>query len=72
VEKPGLAAAHLAKKGAAKPISAALKVSPKKSVDKPKVIAAKAMTKPARLAKVDPLAPLAGKHSGHSKDAAAE
>ena len=71
-EKPGLAAAHLARKGAAKPISVALKAAPKKSVDKLKVVTAKPMTKPVRLAKVDPLAPLAGKHSGHSKDAAAE
>lgn len=71
-EKSGLAAAHLAKKRASKADSVALNRLPKKSVDKPKVVTAKAMTKPVRLAKVDPLAPLAGKHSGHSKDAAAE
>jgi hypothetical protein len=72
MEKSGLAAAHLAKRGTAKPVSVAMKVAPKKSVDKPKVVTAQAMTKPVRLAKVDPLAPLAGKHFGHSKDAAAE
>ena len=72
MEKPGLAAAHLPKKVTVKPLSPATTVAPKKSVDKPQVVTAKAMTKPVRLAKVDPLAPLAGKHSGHSKDAAAE
>ena len=43
-----------------------------KSVDKPKVVTAKAMTKAIRLAKADPLAPLPAKHSGHSKELAAE
>jgi hypothetical protein len=47
VDKPGLAAAHIASK---------------KTVDKPAVSAAKAVTKPVRLAKVDPLAPLPEKH----------
>jgi hypothetical protein len=56
-DKPGLAAAKS---------SAAAK--PKKSVDKPTVVTAKALTKPLRLAKNDPLAPLPGKHSGRPKD----
>jgi hypothetical protein len=46
-DKPGLAAAQLAKK----------------SVDKPSVAAAKPVTKPVRLAKNDPLAPLPDRHS---------
>ena len=37
---------------------AAAKPAPKKSVDKPGLAAAKPMTKPIRIAKVDPLAPL--------------
>jgi hypothetical protein len=71
VEKPGLAAAHRLKKADVEQASASRRAS-KKSVDKLKVVTAKAMTKPVRMAKVDPLAPLAGKHSGHSKDAAAD
>jgi hypothetical protein len=55
VEKPGLAAAqHLVKKDQPKSVSVALK----KTVDKPVVAAAKPVTKPIRLAKLDPLAPL--------------
>jgi hypothetical protein len=69
VEKPGLAAAHHDR---AKLASLAANGRTKKSVDKPKVVTAKAMTKPVRMAKVDPLAPLAVKHSAHSKDAAAD
>ena len=65
VEKPGLEAAHPFKKAGAE-------LASKKSVDKPKVVTAQAVTKPVRMAKVDPLAPLPGKHSGHSKDAAAD
>jgi hypothetical protein len=61
VEKPGLAAAQLQGKQ-----------PPKKSVDKPAVAAAKAVTKPVRLAKVDPLAPLPGKHLKTSRDSTAE
>jgi hypothetical protein len=64
MEKPGLAAAHRIKKAEPK--------QPKKSVDKQRVVTAKALTKPVRLAKVDPLAPLPGHHSGHSKGIAAE
>ena len=71
VEKPGLAAAHRIKNADVEQASASRRAS-KKSVDKLKVVTAKAMTKPVRMAKVDPLAPLAGKHSGHSKDAAAD
>jgi hypothetical protein len=69
VEKPGLAAAQpAARKPAAKPVAAA----PKKSVDKPDVAAAKPVTKPVRLARVDPLAPLPVRHSNNSKDSTAE
>jgi hypothetical protein len=45
---------------------------PKKSVDKPAVASAKPVTKPVHLAKVDPLAPLPAKHSGHSRDTTAD
>lgn len=51
VEKPDLAAAQ-AKKPAAK-----------KSVDKAPVVTAQTVTRPVRIAKVDPLAPLPAKHS---------
>ena len=79
-DKPGLAAAHSSKKLVAKAPSKALalkaltpsKISPKKSVDKAKVVTAKPVTKPVRMAKVDPLAPLPAKHSGHSKDVRAD
>jgi hypothetical protein len=67
VEKPGLAAAQ-PKKPAAKPVEAAAK----KSVDKPPVVTERPVTRPVRIAKVDPLAPLPAKHSGHSKEIAAE
>jgi hypothetical protein len=63
-EKPGLAAAQ-SKKPVVKPVP----VAAKKLVDKPAVVAARAVTRPVRLAKVDPLAPLA---SRHSKDLTAE
>jgi hypothetical protein len=63
-DKPGLAAAKSsASKAASKQATAAVKQPAKKSVDKLPVVTAKAMTKPVRLAKVDPLAPLPGKHS---------
>ena len=45
-----------------RPVTAASPVA-KKSVDKPGLAAAKPVTKPIRLAKNDPLAPLPGKHS---------
>jgi len=51
VEKPDLAAAQSRKPGA------------KKSVDKPAVVTAQAVTRPVRIAKVDPLAPLPAKHA---------
>ena len=51
VEKPDLAAAQ-----SRKPVA-------KKSVDKPAVVTAQAVTRPVRIAKVDPLAPLPSKHS---------
>jgi hypothetical protein len=52
---------------------AAMRKAPvKKSVDKPIIAAAKPVTKPVRLAKVDPLAPLPAKHSGNSKGTATE
>jgi hypothetical protein len=44
----------------------------KKSVDKPAVAAAKPVTKPVRLAKADPLAPLPVRHSGNSRDSTAD
>jgi len=51
VEKPDLAAAQSRKPAA------------KKSVDKPAVVTAQAVTRPVRIAKVDPLAPLPAKHA---------
>ena len=76
MEKSGLAAAHKARAidpmKKAKAVAAALKISPKKPVDKMKVVTAKALTKPVRMAKVDPLAPLPARHSGHSKDVSAD
>jgi hypothetical protein len=73
VAKPGLAAAQSpAKKLAEKAPVAAPKTPAKKSVDKPAALAAKPVTKPVRIAKVDPLAPLPAKHSGKLKDATAD
>jgi hypothetical protein len=73
VEKPGLAAAQPAtKKPAPKQVAAAPKPAPKKSVDKPVVASSMPVTKPVRIAKVDPLAPLPARHSGNSKDFHAE
>ena len=69
VEKPGLAAAQYSARKA--PANAAQKQA-KKSVDKPVVASTKPVTKPVRLAKADPLAPLPAKHSGNSKDFSAE
>jgi hypothetical protein len=63
-DRPGLAAAKLAAARVADKVAPAAK----KSVDKPIVAAAKPVTKRVQLAKVDPLAPLADKHSGRSKD----
>ena len=73
VEKPGLAAAHpAAKKPTPKQAAATPRPSPKKSVDKPAVASSMPVTKPVRIAKVDPLAPLPARHSGNSKDFHAE
>jgi len=67
VDKPGLAAAQT-KKLAPKPAQAVVK----NSVDKPAVVTQRAVTRPVRLAKVDPLAPLPARHSGNSKELTAE
>lgn len=56
--KPGLAAVK----------SGPAKATPKKTVDKEVGVAATTMTKPMRVAKADPLAPLAGKHTSKLKD----
>ena len=67
-EKPGLAAAQ-SKKPVVKPVVKPVSATAKKLVDKPAVVAARAVTRPVRLAKIDPLAPLAARHS---KDLTAE
>ena len=61
---------HRAQKADAK--VSPLKLASKKTVDKPKVVTARAVTKNVRIAKVDPLAPLPARHSGHSKDVSAD
>ena len=69
VVKPGLAAAQSrAAKDAPKSVSQA----PKKAVDKPVVAAAKPVTKPVQIAKIDPLAPLPGRHPASSKGKTAD
>jgi len=68
-DRPVTAAKPVTKKSADKPGLAAAKTIEKKSVDKPLTIAAKPVTKPVRLAKNDPLAPLSEQHShSTSKD----
>jgi hypothetical protein len=62
VQKPGLAAAQ----------STPMKAPAKKVVDKLVVVISKPVTKPLRLAKVDPLAPLPARHSATSKDSTAD
>jgi hypothetical protein len=70
-DKPGLAAAQSTpRKPAEKAASTAARTVEKKSVDKSALAAPKPVTKPVRLAKTDPLAPLPGKRSGKSKDPA--
>ena len=69
VEKPGLAAAHRSTK---KDAAASVSAPPKKSVDKPTAPGTKPVTKPVRIAKVDPLAPLPGRRSGTPKDSTAD
>jgi hypothetical protein len=72
-DRPGLAAAKsTGPKPPAKPVSGARIEAAKKTVDKPAVAAAKPVTKPVRLAKTDPLAPLAGNHSDRSRDSTAD
>ena len=68
VAKPDLAAAQPLASKARKVVSTSLK----KSVDKPASSTGRSMTKPVRIAKVDPLAPLPARHTGHNKDVAAE
>jgi hypothetical protein len=72
-DRPGLAAAKSVDKATAH-ITAVQQASKsqKKIVDKPAVVAAAPMTKPVRLAKNDPLAPLPPKRSGHSKEPLAD
>ena len=73
MEKPGLAAAHqAARKTAVSQVPAVPRPKLKKSVDKPGVAFARPVTKPVRLAKVDPLAPFPAKHSGTAKDSIAD
>ena len=68
-EKPATAAKPAKKMSADKPGLAAAQPAPKKSVDKPLVAAARPVTKPLRLAKNDPLAPLPDRRSAKtSKD----
>ena len=72
VVKPGLAAAQSSSaKLAERQASAVSKAAPKKSVDKATTPAVRPVTRPVQIAKVDPLAPLPAKHSGHSKDSTA-
>ena len=83
VRKPGLAAAQSIKSGPEKPRIAAERSLPptaakaskpaaKKIVDKPIIAATGPVTKPVRIAKVDPLAPLPAKHSGNPRTSATE
>ena len=65
-DKPGLAAAQTAMKKAVDKTKVAAAKS-KKSVDKSTALAVKPVTRPVRLAKVDPLAPLPDKRSSPSK-----
>ena len=67
VVKSGLAAAQSKKPG---PMP--VKMAAKKSVDKRAIITAGTVTRPVRIAKVDPLALLPAKHTGHAKEIAAE
>ena len=69
IGKPGLAAAQSSSRTHVQQQASA---APKKSVDKPAVVTAKAVTKPIRIAKVDPLAPLPAKYPGNSKGPTAD
>lgn len=71
-DRPGLAAAQSRPgKAPAKPALTAASTSGKKIVDKPAAIAAGAVTKPVRLAKSDPLAPLPAKQPAKHRDSTA-
>lgn len=72
VDKPGLAAAQTTRKGGAAASSAQADAAPQKTVDKPAAAAARPVTKPVRLAKIDPLAPLPAKHPARTKDSTAD
>ncbi len=80
VEKPGLAAAyHIHQDRAKVDDERSVRTAPrkseyaaKKSVDKAPTIPLRALTKPIRVAKIDPLAPLPAHHSGNSEGFAAE
>jgi hypothetical protein len=65
MDRPGLAAAH-------RNLQIASAAVAKKPVDKLVLGAAKPVTKPVRLAKTDPLAPVTDKHSARSRDSTAE
>ena len=69
-KKPVTAAKPAPKKLVDKPGLAAAK--PSKSVDKLTILKAKPVTKPVRLAKVDPLAPLPERHLAKHKEIAAD
>jgi len=73
-DKLGLAAAKSepGKPTPKKQASAAAKSAQKKSVDKPVAAVARPVTKPVRLAKADPLAPLSAAHSGKARDSTAD
>jgi hypothetical protein len=72
-DKPGLAAAKSVDKVAAhKPEVEQASKSQKKTVDKPVVAVATAVTKPVRLAKTDPLAPLPATHSTKPRASSAD
>lgn len=71
-DRPGLAAAQSRPgKAPAKPALTAASASGKKIVDKPAVSAARTVTKPVRLAKSDPLAPLPVRQPAKHRDSAA-
>jgi hypothetical protein len=62
-DRPAAAAKPALSKSAGAPGLAAAQTRPKKAVDKPQLAAAAPVTKPVRIAKTDPLAPLPDRHS---------
>lgn len=69
-DRPVTAAKPVKDRSADKPGLAAAKAVDKKTVDNPSLATSKPVTRPARIAKVDPLAPLPGKAAAKtSKDA---